>query len=278
LLLLAAVLIGCTSPRNIESEALASAEPTVTLRPAAMQHPAAGPGSVHYAVKGYSVRNRPIKSAVLGDGRDVVLIMASIHGNEPAGTPLVEGLNLWLLEHPEELEGRTVVLMPVVNPDGMAARSRRNANNVDLNRNFPAANHRVKQGYSPSPLSEPESRIIMETICRHWPARVVSIHQGLDCIDPDGPAMVLAEKMADKCHLGICDLKTYPGSFGSFVGTTLGKPIITLELPRGVERLGRDELWKRYGEALLEAVRFSEPHERTDMEGAPGIGRPDMSR
>ena len=43
-------------------------------------------------VVGNSVENRPIEMVVLGSGGDVVLIIATIHGNEPAGTPLVRRL------------------------------------------------------------------------------------------------------------------------------------------------------------------------------------------
>ena len=39
---------------------------------------------------GVSVENRPIMYFVLGNGSDVTFIMSTIHGDEPAGTPLAE--------------------------------------------------------------------------------------------------------------------------------------------------------------------------------------------
>ena len=67
---------------------------------------------------GMSVAGRPIKCRTLGDGDDVVLLMATIHGDEPVGTPLLRDLEKHLLDNRRLLEGRTVVIMPVANPDG----------------------------------------------------------------------------------------------------------------------------------------------------------------
>jgi protein MpaA len=84
---------------------------------------------------------------------------------------------------------------------------------------------------------------------------VISIHQPVDCIDYDGPGKRLAEAMAAQCPLMVKKLGGRPGSFGSFVGETLGKPIITLELP---ENAGMDakKLWNTYGDAMIAALRY----------------------
>ena len=110
---------------------------------------------------GRSVEDRPIHGHVFGSGSDSVLIMATIHGNEWAGTPLLERLADHLSAHPELVRGRRVVLVPVVNPDGYDRRSRYNANRVDLNRNFPAGNRRNSRRNGKQALSEPESRAIL---------------------------------------------------------------------------------------------------------------------
>jgi hypothetical protein len=87
--------------------------------------PAGGPVVRHYTA-GVSVENRPIECLILGKGADVTLIIATIHGDEPVGTPLVRHLAQYLRQHPKLLVGRTVVLMPAANPDGMARNSRYN--------------------------------------------------------------------------------------------------------------------------------------------------------
>ncbi len=73
------------------------------------------------------------------------MVIATIHGSEPAGHAAGGGVCEWLVAHPAELAGRTVVIVPVANPDGFAAGERFNAHGVDLNRNFPAGNWGVPQ-------------------------------------------------------------------------------------------------------------------------------------
>jgi protein MpaA len=200
-------------------------------------------------IAGYSRDGRPIEARVLGDGERTVLILATIHGNEAAGTPLLRQFEEHLVAHANLLEYRRVVLVPVANPDGYADGTRRNAAGVDINRNFKTANSRGR-----TPLSEPESRAIAALIERYRPTVVVSLHQPLNCVDYDGPAADLARTMAAAGHLSVRKLGARPGSLGSYVGLDLGLPIVTVELPRRASRLTGDELWQRYGEMLLVAV------------------------
>jgi len=118
-------------------------------------------------VAGRSVEDRPIHCRVYGDGPDVLMVIATIHGSEAAGTPLVAAFGEWLTAHPAELAGRRVVIVPVANPDGMAATERFNSRGVDLNRNFPAGNWQQAEVklHGETPLSEPESRALMQFIC-----------------------------------------------------------------------------------------------------------------
>ncbi len=82
---------------------------------------------------GFSVEGRPIFAERYGTpGGRRVLVIGVIHGNEQDGLLIVdelrrrevpEGLELWLVES--------------MNPDGVVVDDRHNANDVDLNRNFP---------------------------------------------------------------------------------------------------------------------------------------------
>lgn len=205
---------------------------------------------------GRSIENRPIEYLVLGKGKDVTFILASIHGNEPAGTPLVRSLEEHLQLYPQLLQGRKVVLLPVANPDGLAHNSRNNARGINLNRNFATAN-RIKSSTSGDrALSEPETRAIERLIRQYAPDRIVSIHQPLACIDYDGPAYRLAVRMALYCRLPVKKLGARPGSLGSYAGISRGIPIITLELPGTAEQLNRQALWQRYGTALVAAIVY----------------------
>ncbi|MHC4430221.1 MAG: DUF2817 domain-containing protein [Planctomycetota bacterium] len=212
-----------------------------------------------YHVVGTSVEGRPIMCLVLGEGPDVTLIMATIHGNEPAGTPLVRRLATHLRQNPEMLHGRKVVLLRLANPDGLAHNSRYNTRGVDLNRNFEAANRLNSKQSGLMALSEPESRAIRRVILQYKPDRIVTIHQPLACIDYDGPAQELAERMGQYCALPVKKLGARPGSLGSYAGMTLGIPIITFEMLASDSQLDSEVLWQKYGKALVAAIVYPDP-------------------
>lgn len=218
-------------------------------------HPPGAPHS-HSEVVAVSCEGRPIECHMLGSGALTVLILATIHGNEPAGTPLVSMLREYLVEHPRALADRRVILMPTVNVDGMARRTRYNRRGVDLNRNFPARNRRRDRRSGPQPLSEPESRAVYAMITSYRPGRIVSIHQPLRCIDFDGPARNLAMAMSRASRLPVRKLGGKPGSVGSYAGEDLGAATVTVELPPDADRLPPGELWRRYGAMLLQAISY----------------------
>jgi len=212
-----------------------------------------------YRIVGTSVQRLPILSFVLGQGSDVTFILATIHGDEPAGTPLVRRLGKYLQQQPHLMAGRTVVLLAVANPDGMAHNSRFNANGVDLNRNFPAANRVNNKQSGATALSEPEARLVKQLIEQYSPDRIVSIHQPLACIDYDGPGTTLAVRMAQYCNLPVRRLGAKPGSLGSYAGVDLGIPIITFEMLQDDSGLDSETLWRRYGKALIAAIIYPDP-------------------
>jgi len=193
---------------------------------------------------------------VLGSGAEVVMMIATIHGDEAAGTPLLHRLAAHVGSNLDLLNGVSLVLVPVANPDGHERDRRTNARGVDLNRNFPSSNFSSRSRNGDEPLSQWESRALHDLVLRWKPARVVSIHQPLRCIDYDGPAQALAEAMADACDLPVRKLGARPGSLGSWVGLELGIPIITVELPGAASRWNDDRRWDRYGNMLLAAIQF----------------------
>src|SRR5688572_1709059 len=60
---------------------------------------------------GYSVQGRPLWAHVLGDGPNVTLMFAAVHGNETSTPYLVRQLHAHLKRHPGRLQGRRVVLV-----------------------------------------------------------------------------------------------------------------------------------------------------------------------
>ena len=94
-----------------------------------------------------------------------MLVVGDIHGDETAGMRIARRLI-----RPRRA-GAELLVVPTINPDGVAAGTRGNAHGVDLNRNFPYRWHPLGGGeYSgPRPLSEPESRAAHGFILRIRP-------------------------------------------------------------------------------------------------------------
>lgn len=210
-----------------------------------------------YAI-GTSVEQRPIDYSVIGHGDDTVMIIASIHGDEHAGSTMLPHLKSHLANNPQLLNGRKVVILPQANPDGVAHKQRHNANGVDLNRNFEAENRENNITNGQHALSEPEARIIKQLIESFKPDRIITYHQPLDCIDYDGPAKGLAYAMGRYCELPVKKLGARPGSLGAYAGETLGIPTITVELLEEDSFVSSDILWQKYGQSLLAAIIYPE--------------------
>ena len=207
-------------------------------------------------VVGESVEGRPLTCRLFGDRGPVVFALATIHGNEAAGTPLLRRVAQLIREDPSLVANRRVLLLEVANPDGFERNTRGNANGVDLNRNFPALNFSKSARHGSEPLSEPESRAIYELVLEYQPSRIISFHQPLACIDYEGgpTARALAERISRDAGLPVNDLSARDGSLGSYAGDKLGIPIITYELPREASDMSDEELWARYGKSTMTAI------------------------
>lgn len=212
-----------------------------------------------WTVWGKSVQQRDIYLLELGSGEDVTVIFGGFHGNERLGAELVFRFAGHLYREALPADAR-VILVPVVNPDGLVAGTRTNANRVDVNRNFPTANWQADAGArqnnpGPSPASEPETRAVMALLAQYRPRKIVSVHTPLQVVNYDGPAQALAEAMARHTGYPVKADIGYPtpGSFGTYAGVEKQIPVITLELPR---RVTFEDVWPANREALWEAVRF----------------------
>jgi len=128
---------------------------------------------VHTAQIGASVQGRPIEATQIGDGSQIALvIVGSIHGDEPNTEALVRSLMEQHVGAPNLVPpGFTLYFLPAMNPDGLAAGTRQNANLVDLNRNWPTddwqADAARTSGIIPgsggtAPGSEPEVQAVAQ--------------------------------------------------------------------------------------------------------------------
>jgi len=194
----------------------------------------------------------------LGNGEKTTVIFGAFHGDEQNGFHLAVQLGRELYKDPKLINGR-VVIVPVVNPDGLMDRSRTNSKGVDINRNFPAVNWSPvyeKKKYYPGPesASEVETRIVIGILNEFQPHKIISIHADLEMNNYNGPAEELAQEMARFNGYPVTNDVGYPtpGSFGAYAGEELGIPVVTLELPDN----SPEEAWEQNREALISAINF----------------------
>jgi protein MpaA len=146
--------------------------------------------SVGDSVEGISIQACQLNGSDL-EAENTLLVIGTIHGDEPDGKRVVDelissgapvGTNIWLIS-----DG---------NPDGSNLATRKNANEVDINRNFPVrwvASDPAARTYSgPNPASEPETLALMNAVETIKPTRVVVFHQPYEQIDcpPERPATI----------------------------------------------------------------------------------------
>ena len=95
-------------------------------------------GRVSVEEIGRSAEGRPIHLLAAGRGPRRVLLWSQMHGDEPSATPaLLDALDTLLSGRPESgaiLDRLTLLVVPMLNPDGAERYERRNAQGIDVNR------------------------------------------------------------------------------------------------------------------------------------------------
>lgn len=199
--------------------------------PAQALEPAqAKPAVIGKRVIGESARGRDIVAWHLGEpGRPDaprVVLIATMHGNEGAPRQILE-----VLRDGRAIFGIDLWVVPTYNPDGLAARTRKNARGVDLNRNYPYSWTDLDGNYESGsgPASEPETRAMMAFLRDVRPQWILSFHQPLKGVDTDTKRPKFAARVARKLHLprtslncgGVCH-GTMTGWYNhNFAGTAL---------------------------------------------------------
>ena len=98
------------------------------------------PDSLRLEEVGKSFLGRSIRMLTLGNGERKILLWSQMHGDEPSATPALLDIAHYLLEHTEEpaprsiLDTFTLLMIPMLNPDGTEIYERRNAQAIDINR------------------------------------------------------------------------------------------------------------------------------------------------
>ena len=271
--MIVATLSGCAAPPAPRAAQAGSPEPAPLRAQSqeiasdrAAEHATPPPPAQSWERIGTSSQGRAIEATTIGAGGAIaprVLLVGGIHGDEPEGGRTIDAIEAYLrVLRP----GAMVRIVRDVNPDGTAANARHSANDIDLNRNWPATNFRPGASRGPAPLSEPETRALHDELERFDPDAVLVVHSSSrgPFVNYDGPAAELATVFASAAAASdgrwrvVPDMGyATPGSLGSYVGVDRGVPILTLEFDRGHET---DAAWiaMRDGvRAVIEHVRLA---------------------
>jgi hypothetical protein len=152
------------------------------------------PPAANTFVIGQSAQGRDILAWRFGSGGKTLLLVGGIHtGFESNTVLLINALVAHFESTPiDVLPGMSVILIPVLNPDGLVrgrnADGRFNANNVDLNRNWgcdwSATAYWKQEKVNPGayPFSEPETQALQAFIQQIRPTAALFYHSAADGI------------------------------------------------------------------------------------------------
>ncbi|EER89180.1 hypothetical protein BDA96_10G039200 [Sorghum bicolor] len=108
--------------------------------------------------------------------------IGNVHGDEPVGREVLIHLANWLCDNYLKDSLATLIvenihlhILPTMNPDGFALRWRGNANNIDLNRDFPDQFFSVNNDID---YRQPETRAIMNWVKQEHFTASASLHGG----------------------------------------------------------------------------------------------------
>ncbi|SHI83048.1 M14 family metallopeptidase [Flavobacterium terrae] len=125
------------------------------------------PDFFNLSVIGKSVNGKPIYSVKIGTGNTKVFMWSQMHGNESTTTKALFDLFLFLNGDSNEANqirnDFTLLIIPILNPDGAEAYTRVNANEIDLNRDS-------------VDLSQPESKLLRKTFEEFEPDFCYNLH------------------------------------------------------------------------------------------------------
>lgn len=118
---------------------------------------------------GRSVQDRPIHLLTIGHGPRKILLWSQMHGDEPSATPALLDIAHYLLAHEDApsakaiLDETTLLMVPMLNPDGSEVYERRNAQGIDINRDALS-------------LATPEGRLLKHLRDEHQPILGFNLH------------------------------------------------------------------------------------------------------
>ncbi|MFP4583002.1 MAG: hypothetical protein ACLFN9_06435 [Desulfococcaceae bacterium] len=189
-------------------------------------------------------------------------MLAGIRGDERAGYDLARALGGHLKTQAGALEGRRVVILPELNPDGIRTRTAFNANGKDINRDFKAK-------------SQPETIALLAILRCYKPEWIIALRD-FEQIDydpsPRSPspsvrsvgrlAQAIAREIGARAA-GLSVKRMFAGrnpaedsTLGLYSGNVLKIPVVSVGLHSDAKGMSARALWHRYKEPLLAGIQF----------------------
>lgn len=236
---------------------------------------------------GKSVEERDIEVAIIGEGSEAaVVVVGSIQGDQINTRDLIESLVDDLWHERDRIPAQIAFhLIPTLNPDGNFAGKRRNAHNVDLNRNWstsdwtanPDQPDGVVEGAGGShPHSEPETQSLadhllslhrqntnLRLVLLHSSKRLSSggeVYPGRTASGWDQSALSLAHRYAEATGYTVKVTWDPYETTGELITWCAEQKIAAIDvvIPGSLSGLDR-KLRDKTMEALLEIAQFPQP-------------------
>ncbi len=155
------------------------------------------PDLVKIKVYGNTVKGKPIKCLLIGNAERKIVLIGAMHVSESGPELILSAVERIMAENPSILRHVGIAVLPCVTLDererllstGYPLYLRKNANGVDLNRNFNAYWDEISYTYGlktndpkaetyrgPYPFSEPETKAISLLLADFTPLAVFSFH------------------------------------------------------------------------------------------------------
>ena len=209
---------------------------------------------------GYTSEGLTIPAYKFGDKGPEVLVIGGVHGDEIEGITAANGLlQTFSRSFPFKLN---LTLIPILNLGGALRSQRKNANEIDLNRNLPTQDWTpevAKKKYNPGPAanSEPENQALVEFVKNTQPRFIISLHSWKPMLNVNGDCAAVANIISSHTGYIITDDIGYPtpGSLGTYCGLERQIPTITYEFERF---LSAETILNKHVPAIIEGLKVLE--------------------
>lgn len=218
---------------------------------------------------GNTVKGRRLPLIKTGKGQRKILAVAAVHGREFISSAFLMRSVFELFESGGELSSKSLYIVPMLNPDGVEialktqAAYKNNANDINLNANFPFCFEKVpkcRQGGERA-ASEPETKALIKLCEDVGFSSAISLHARGNCIfwrdlgngRVEGDSN-LAKAFEETCGFELVaptkNAEDYSGGFENWFRFRFGKPALCIELVKD-EDIGFADMCLRFDEAVI---------------------------